>query len=230
MIREYGTRLVGSRNDSLNANFEIANYKFQDKEASMNRPPQRRFTKRLSSGLFVVALVAGGYSAGKKTRQVSADNSPNSNASSRRSDSEEAVGKQAIQSDLEDGNSSISATKITSSLEDAEEKEFYATAYSQSGKTASGTLTRRGMIAADPRILPLGTVVEIRAGRYSGTYQVLDTGGRIKGHLIDIYMPDRREALVFGRRAIKLKVVKRSRRAHGAHSDAPVAAEVSADH
>src|SRR6267143_3719180 len=42
--------------------------------------------------------------------------------------------------------------------------DFHATAYCLKGRTASGVDTRPGMIAADPRVLPLGTVVHIRAG------------------------------------------------------------------
>ena len=90
--------------------------------------------------------------------------------------------------------------------------EFQATAYCLKGRTASGVNTRPGVIAADPRVLPLGTVVHIRAGRYTGTYTVLDTGGRIKGHTIDIYLPDYVEARRFGRQRIKVKVLSQGRR------------------
>jgi hypothetical protein len=64
-------------------------------------------------------------------------------------------------------------------------------------------------------VLPLGTIVEISAGSYSGHYAVLDTGGDIKGRRIDIYIPDQRDALRFGRRTVQLKVIKseRARRA-----------------
>ena len=90
--------------------------------------------------------------------------------------------------------------------------EFQATAYCLKGRTASGVNTRPGVIAADPRVLPLGTVVHIRAGRYTGTYTVLDTGGRIKGHTIDIFLPDYVEARRFGRQQIKVKVLSRGGR------------------
>ncbi|HEV8485310.1 MAG TPA: 3D domain-containing protein [Blastocatellia bacterium] len=90
--------------------------------------------------------------------------------------------------------------------------EFQATAYCLKGRTASGVNTRPGVIAADPRVLPLGTVVHIRAGRYTGTYTVLDTGGLIKGHTIDIFLPDYVEAKRFGRQRIKVKVLRQGRR------------------
>jgi 3D (Asp-Asp-Asp) domain-containing protein len=92
---------------------------------------------------------------------------------------------------------------------DSELVDFHATAYCLKGRTASGINTRPGMIAADPSVLPLGTVVHLRAGRYTGTYTVMDTGGRIKGRLVDVYVPTYREALEFGRRQVKIKVIGR---------------------
>src|SRR5438093_838209 len=41
---------------------------------------------------------------------------------------------------------------------------YTATAYSLSGRTASGKPVSRGLIAADPRVLPLGTRVRVEAG------------------------------------------------------------------
>ncbi len=85
---------------------------------------------------------------------------------------------------------------------------FRATAYSLRGRTRSGAYVRRGVIAADPRVLPLGSVVEVKAGDWSGTYTVQDTGGRIKGNIIDVWVPSTKEARKFGRRSIKLHVLR----------------------
>jgi 3D (Asp-Asp-Asp) domain-containing protein len=89
--------------------------------------------------------------------------------------------------------------------------DFDATAYCLSGRTASGIGVRPGIIAADPRVLPLGTVVHLRAGSYTGIYTVMDTGGRIKGRKVDVYVPTRKEAMQFGRRQVKIKVIGRRR-------------------
>lgn len=85
-------------------------------------------------------------------------------------------------------------------------QSFRATAYSLRGRTRSGQYVRRGVVAADPRLLPLGTKVELKAGNYSGVYTVLDTGGVIKGGIIDIWMPSSSEARRFGRQRVKLVV------------------------
>lgn len=90
-------------------------------------------------------------------------------------------------------------------------RAFQATAYSLPGRTRSGAHVRRGVIAADPRVLPLGSVVHLKAGNYSGVYTVHDTGGAIKGKIIDVWMPSSREARSFGRRSIRLTVLKYGR-------------------
>jgi len=84
---------------------------------------------------------------------------------------------------------------------------FSATAYSLRGRTASGQSVTRGLIAADPRVLPIGTHVRVEAGPWTGEYVVADTGGAIRGRKIDIWTPSSREAMQFGRRAVKLTVL-----------------------
>ena len=88
---------------------------------------------------------------------------------------------------------------------------FTATAYSLRGRTASGGGVRRGIIAADRRVLPIGTRVRLEAGSYSGEYLVADTGGAVKGRKIDIWVPNTGEAMRFGRRPVKLTVLTRTR-------------------
>jgi 3D (Asp-Asp-Asp) domain-containing protein len=88
---------------------------------------------------------------------------------------------------------------------------FTATAYSLRGRTASGRGVARGIIAADRRLLPLGTRVRIDAGHYSGEYLVADTGGAVRGRKIDIWVPNTGEAMRFGRRGVKLTVLSHPR-------------------
>ncbi|HSI88531.1 MAG TPA: 3D domain-containing protein, partial [Pyrinomonadaceae bacterium] len=57
-------------------------------------------------------------------------------------------------------------------------------------------------IAADPRVLKLGSSVNLGAGNYSGNYLVADTGGKIKGNRVDIWMASCAEARRFGRRTV----------------------------
>jgi 3D (Asp-Asp-Asp) domain-containing protein len=84
---------------------------------------------------------------------------------------------------------------------------YVATAYSLRGRTASGRPVAKGLIAADPRHLPLGSRVRLQAGAYSGEYLVADTGSLVRGRRIDIWTPTSREAMRFGRRTVKLTVL-----------------------
>ena len=94
---------------------------------------------------------------------------------------------------------------------------YVATAYSLRGRTASGRMVSRGLIAADPSVLPLGSRVRLEHPGYSGEYLVADTGGAIRGRRIDIWTPSTSEAMRFGRRTVKLTVLsygtRRTRRA-----------------
>ena len=89
---------------------------------------------------------------------------------------------------------------------------YVATAYSLRGRTASGRPVAKGLIAADPRHLPLGSRVRLEAGAYSGEYLVADTGTLVRGRRIDIWTPTSREAMRFGRRTVKLTVLSLPRK------------------
>ena len=93
---------------------------------------------------------------------------------------------------------------------------FVATAYSLKGVTRSGVRAKRGIVAADPSRIPLGSVIHVRAGSYSGIYRVLDTGSAIKGSIIDIYVPDYNEAVRFGRKVVQVRVLR-----HGWNREIP---------
>jgi 3D (Asp-Asp-Asp) domain-containing protein len=86
-------------------------------------------------------------------------------------------------------------------------QSYTATAYSLYGRTASGANVRRGLIAADHRVLPLGSRVRVEAGSYTGEYLVADRGSAVRGRLIDIWVPSTHEAMRFGRRPIRLTVL-----------------------
>lgn len=112
------------------------------------------------------------------------------------------------------GNTSVNSTddkklvKTTGSSKisgaGASRGSFSATAYCLQGRTALGHGVRRGIIAADPRVLKLGSKVIVSGGGYTGTYLVSDTGGAIKGKKIDIWVPNCSEARKFGRRTVQI--------------------------
>jgi len=87
---------------------------------------------------------------------------------------------------------------------------FTATAYCKGTVTASGAAVRSGIAAADPALLPVGSVIEVESlpEKYNGVYTVMDTGPKVQGRHIDLYMWSCYEALDFGRRPMRLTVLR----------------------
>lgn len=89
---------------------------------------------------------------------------------------------------------------------------FMATAYCTVGQTAAGTPVRERIVAADPDVLPLGTVIRVRGLKppHNGVYKVMDTGRKIQGREIDLFLRDCAQAERFGRQSARVSVVRRS--------------------
>ncbi len=94
--------------------------------------------------------------------------------------------------------------------------DIVATAYApgphDNGKWGSlthlGTQVRPGIIAVDPRVIPLGSRVYIEFADGHGVYATAeDTGGAIKGNRIDIAMRTVTEAYEFGMQKVKVYVL-----------------------
>lgn len=71
------------------------------------------------------------------------------------------------------------------------------------GVTASGTRAHKGTIAADTRLFPFGTIMEIPGYGYG---QVEDRGGAIAGRHIDVYFSSHEQALEWGRKRLRVRV------------------------
>jgi 3D (Asp-Asp-Asp) domain-containing protein len=87
---------------------------------------------------------------------------------------------------------------------------FTATAYCKGTTTASGVNVQTGIAAADPDLLPVGSVIQVyKLGeRYNGIYTIMDTGPSVQGRHIDIYMWNCNEALQLGRRDMAINVLR----------------------
>jgi len=86
---------------------------------------------------------------------------------------------------------------------------FTATAYCTGRITASGVPVSRGVAAADPAVLPVGSVIRVTgAASYDGTYRVLDTGALVRRRHVDLYIPDCPAAQRFGRRSVQVEVIR----------------------
>lgn len=86
------------------------------------------------------------------------------------------------------------------------------TAYCLQGTTRRDRYVRPGIVAADPRLFPLGRYVEVYVGRvYYGRFLVDDTGARIQKGVLDIWTPTCRDARRFGRQRGTAVLVPRPR-------------------
>jgi 3D (Asp-Asp-Asp) domain-containing protein len=88
--------------------------------------------------------------------------------------------------------------------------QFSATAYCKGNTTASGVEVRTGIAAADKSLLPVGSVVTVTTDnrRYNGVYTVMDTGPEVQGRELDLYMWSCKEALAFGRKQVRVDVLR----------------------
>jgi 3D (Asp-Asp-Asp) domain-containing protein len=80
-----------------------------------------------------------------------------------------------------------------------------AVAYSLPGKTALGIPVRRGVVAVDPQLIPLGTRMHVPGYGHS---IAADVGHAIKGRIIDLWFPTLAKARAWGRRTVTITVYR----------------------
>lgn len=109
-------------------------------------------------------------------------------------------------------------TKVTSSVPS---QSFTMTNYTvnctgctgttKSGKNVNNTIYHNGMriVATDPSIIPLGSILEISVGGNAFKAQALDVGGAIKGYRLDLLVESNTEANSFGRKKVLVKIIRK---------------------
>ena len=98
------------------------------------------------------------------------------------------------------------ATAYTASYEDTGKHPDHP----HFGITYTGVKAKRGVIAVDPKVIPLGTRVYIEGVGNTPDYGyavAADIGGAIKGNLIDLYMEDPKESKKWGIRKVKVYIL-----------------------
>ncbi len=80
-----------------------------------------------------------------------------------------------------------------------------AVAYHLHGRTASGIPVRKGVVAVDPLLIPLGTRLLVPG---YGRAVAADVGVAIKGRIIDLWMPTDAEARSWGRKTVVITVYR----------------------
>jgi 3D (Asp-Asp-Asp) domain-containing protein len=80
-----------------------------------------------------------------------------------------------------------------------------AVAYYLPGRTASGVPVRKGVVAVDPKLIPLGTRLYVPG---YGLALAADVGTAIKGRIIDLWFPSTALARNWGRRTVTITVYR----------------------
>jgi len=80
-----------------------------------------------------------------------------------------------------------------------------AVAYYLPGRTALGVPVRKGVVAVDPQLIPLGTKLHVPG---YGPSLAADVGTAIKGRIIDLWFPSTAEARAWGRRSVTITVYR----------------------
>lgn len=102
-------------------------------------------------------------------------------------------------------NSTVSRHDLTA-FQPRAEMVMEATAYTHTGnRTATGIYPYVGVVAVDPRVIPLGTRLFVEG---YGPAVAADTGGLIKGRIIDVFFDTEEECIQWGRRKVKVYILE----------------------
>jgi len=161
-----------------------------------------------SAGLVLTLAIAWALSVSAPSATVNASTMQSGKTTTAGSESKTTASAPNAQGEDVQAQAEKATTVKTTAPELPTLHNFVATAYCVKGQTASGLKVRRGIIAADPRVLPIGSIVRVIAGEQSGIYSVLDTGPLVSGRRIDIFMPEYSDAKKFGRRKIQIEIIR----------------------
>lgn len=145
-----------------------------------------------------------------KVKELESKSKNNTNTNNENNDKSSNVGtsesnKKSNKSENEDENTVNNNNGRTIVME--------ATAYTDNansqgqwvGQTATGMTPQRGIIAVDPSVIPLGTKVYVEG---YGDAIAGDTGGAIKGNIIDVFVDTESEANEWGRKQVEVTILE----------------------
>lgn len=181
---------------------EIAN----SKEAEESRLAAEKAAAEKAAEKAEQEKAAAEKAAAEKTAQKESSASSTSEPSS----SSTSASSETSTSETEENSSNNNSSNNTGSTTGGKTMMMESTAYSyaEAGAsyfTASGTDLRKNpqAVAVDPSVIPLGTVVEVQG---YGVALALDTGGAIKGNIIDVHFPTVDQCTSWGRRQVKVTI------------------------
>ena len=112
-----------------------------------------------------------------------------------------AIGAVLLGSILFAGGSALGQTRTPQ----AYQLKVDAVAYSLPGSTALGVPVGKGVVAVDPKLIPLGTKLQVPG---YGAGVAADVGYAIKGRIIDLWFPTTAKARKWGRRTVTITIYR----------------------
>jgi 3D (Asp-Asp-Asp) domain-containing protein len=112
-----------------------------------------------------------------------------------------AIGAVLLGSILFAGGSALGQTQAPR----AYQLKVDAVAYSLPGSTALGVPVGRGVVAVDPKLIPLGTKLQVPG---YGPGLAADVGYAVKGRIIDLWFPTTAKARKWGRRTVTITIYR----------------------
>lgn len=194
---------------------EVAEHHQQTEIVAMPR------ARRVSTGITHAALEGTAtlevYQPPKAPASSSKPSSGSSSGSSKPASSSNSSGSTASYTNAAGISSASGGVLTTSSGETfnyTKKLSCSATAYTTEGfdekHNASGNIARVGTVAVDPKVIPLGTALYIVTddGEYIYGYCIAeDTGGAVKGNIVDLFFNTLAECYAFGRRSCTVYVL-----------------------
>lgn len=186
-------------------------------------------SRELVSEVVTAEPVTEVTAVGTKTREVKQEKSKQEKSKKEKSDKESSKKEESKKEESKkEDTKKEDSKKESSNNENSKKKDFKfskmitmtATAYdpypaggSGTGITASGMKAEYGVVAVDPKVIPLGTKLYIEStdDGASWTYGYCiagDTGGAIKGNKIDLCYNTVSECIQFGRKSANVYILE----------------------
>lgn len=208
-VAELQTTLASNQKElnNLNAQEEAMVKAIAEREAAQKRAAEERAAAQKAAEEKATAKAS--EESSKKLTTASSNKAASKPAESKPAAKSSSASSNADNSKKESSSNNGQSAQNSSSA--GEWMTFQATGYSTqqpglSTHTATGIDLRVNprVIAVDPSQIPLGSLVEIQG---LGVYVAGDTGGAINGRIIDIHYPTVSQALNWGRRNVKIRII-----------------------
>jgi uncharacterized protein YabE (DUF348 family) len=213
-------RVVPALGTAINGNLKIGVIRVEEKvvkqEMKMDFTNQVNKSDKLDKGI-VTVVKKGSPGLKELAIKVIFENGKEV----KREIAEEKIIKEPINGIIEEGTRTtfvssrgqvtrfVRALKMTATAYDAAfESTGKNPGHPQYGITYSGLRVRHGIVAVDPKVIPLGTWLYVEG---YGEAIAADKGGAIKGNRIDLYYESSKDVARYGKRTVKVYVLDKPR-------------------